>query len=215
MPPGGIARGRDLAFAERLPTPYDADEAVAKQCLRPQLRPRRFLHHAGFQIDRAVAKRCAVLVRLGHEAQPHAGRFFRDARDQRRSEILDEAFAGAQRENADERRLSRPEDRFALPHELPHPLAQFQRAWCRHQAAPRPHQKRIARGFPQARERAAHRGWAQPQLLRGARDATFREQDIEHDQQIEIGRGHERRLERHRASNACIKCDCCMFRHVM
>jgi hypothetical protein len=56
--------------------------------------------HAGLQVDDAVAQRRAVLVGLLHEAQAHAGRLGADAREQRRPEVLDEAFAGAQREGA-------------------------------------------------------------------------------------------------------------------
>ncbi len=94
MPAGRIARGRDLAPAQRVPLSHDADEAVAEQGLRPHLRTHRLAHDARFQIDGAIAKRRAVLVRLGHEAQPHAGRLPAGAGNEVRSEILHEAFAG-------------------------------------------------------------------------------------------------------------------------
>ena len=111
VPAGRIAGGRDLALAQRVPRSHDADEAVPEQGLRAHLRTGRLPHDAGFQIDGPVAKRRAVLVRLLHEAQPHAGRFLADASDEVRPEVLDEAFAGPQRERSDELlrgRASRP-----------------------------------------------------------------------------------------------------------
>jgi hypothetical protein len=78
----------------------DANEAVSEQCLRAHLRGRRLHDNAGFQIDRPVAKWCAVFVWLLHEAQPHTGRLFADASKEVRSEVLDKAFAGPQREGA-------------------------------------------------------------------------------------------------------------------
>ena len=78
-----------------------------------------FADDAGFQIDGPVAKRRAVLVRLLHEAQPHAGRFLADARNEVRSEVLHKAFAGPQRERSDElfevELLGGAQNRFCRP----------------------------------------------------------------------------------------------------
>jgi len=53
-------------------------------------------------IDGRVAKGRAVFVWLLHEAQPHAGSLPADASNEVRSEVLDKAIAGAQRERSDE-----------------------------------------------------------------------------------------------------------------
>jgi hypothetical protein len=55
-----------------------------------------------FQIDGPVAKGRAVFVWLLHEAQSHAGSFSADASNEIRSEVLDKAVAGPQRERPDE-----------------------------------------------------------------------------------------------------------------
>ena len=142
----------------------------------------------------AVAQRRAVLVGLLHEAQPHAGRFRADARDEIRPEILDEAFAGPQRERPDElpevELLGGAQHRLAVLHELADPLAQLERPRRGNETAPGPDQQRIARRLAQPRQRPAHRRRAEPQPLGGARDAAFREQHIERDEQVEIGCRH-------------------------
>src|SRR5262249_21213091 len=169
-------------------------ETVAEQGLRAHLRPRRLPHHAGLQVDDAVAQRRAVLVGLLHEAQPHAGSFFRDAGNEARSKILHETFAGPQRERAGKRSevelLGRTQRRFSVQHELADLFAQRERPAGRHQTASGPDQQRIARGLAQARQRPAHGRGAQPQPSGRARDAAFLEQHIEGDQQVEIGRRH-------------------------
>ena len=136
----------------------------------------------------------AVLVRLLHEAQPHAGRLPADAGDQVRAEILDEAFAGPQREGADElfeiELLDRAQHRLRVLHELADPLAELERAGRGNQAAPGPDQQRIARRLAQPRQGPAHRRRAEPQPPGRARDAAFGEQHVEGDQQVEIGSRH-------------------------
>jgi hypothetical protein len=72
------------------------------KAVRPHLRTDRLPHDAGFQIDRPVAQWRAVLVRLLHEAQPHAGSVLADAGNEVRSEVLDKAFAGPQGEGSDQ-----------------------------------------------------------------------------------------------------------------
>jgi len=98
-----------------VPFAHDSDETIPEQAVRPHLGARRLPHDAGLQIDGAVAKRCAFLVRFQDEAQPHAGSLCRDAGDELRSEVLDEALARAKRERPDELRevdlLDGPENR--------------------------------------------------------------------------------------------------------
>ncbi len=119
---GRITDGRDLASTQRVSCSHDADEPVSEQSLRAHLRTCPLSYDTGFQIDDPVAKRRAVFVCLLHEAQPHAGRSFAGASDQVRSEVLHEAFAGPQRERADElseiEDLDRAQSRFSIPHEL-------------------------------------------------------------------------------------------------
>ncbi|MNV90154.1 hypothetical protein D3C71_1845080 [compost metagenome] len=86
--------------------------------------------------------------------------------------------------------LRRTQHRFHVTHQHADPVAQFQRPGCGDQAAPGAHQQRVARGFPQARQRAAHGRGAEAQAPGGARHAAFRKQRIQGDQQIEVGRGH-------------------------
>jgi len=50
----------------------DADEAVAKEHLHANLRP-RLAEHANVQVKQALALRTNVLVGLGREAQANAG----------------------------------------------------------------------------------------------------------------------------------------------
>ena len=95
------AAGGGTAFLA-LARAHHANETVAEQCLRTHLRTRCLPHNAGFEIDGAVAKWRAVLIRLRHETQPHAGSFLADARNEVRSEVLHKAFAGPQREGSDE-----------------------------------------------------------------------------------------------------------------
>jgi hypothetical protein len=89
-------------LAQLVPHSHHANETVPEQCLHTHLRTRRLPHNASFEIDRAVAKRRAVLVWLLHEAQPHAGSFLADASNEVGPEILHEAFAGPQRERSDQ-----------------------------------------------------------------------------------------------------------------
>src|SRR6185295_3301634 len=102
VPAVRITGRSDLAFAQRVPRSHDADETIPEQCVGANLRTRRLPDHAGFQIDGPVAKRRALLVGFLHEAEPHAGSLLGGARDEIRSEVLDEAFAGTERERPDE-----------------------------------------------------------------------------------------------------------------
>jgi hypothetical protein len=117
-----------------------------------------------------------------------------DACDEVRSEALDEAFAGAQREGSHQplevERLGRAQHRCSVLHELTDPPAQRERPGRRDETASGPDQQRIARRRTQSRQRPAHRRRAEPQPLRRARHAAFRKQHIEGDQQIEIGCRH-------------------------
>ena len=79
MPAGRISGRRDLALAQRVPLPHDADEAIAEQCLRTQFRTGGLADDAGFQVDGPVTQGRAIPVRLWREAEPHAGRFLADA----------------------------------------------------------------------------------------------------------------------------------------
>ena len=81
------------------------------------------------------------------------------------------------------------QDRLGVLHELGHPLAQLERPRRRHQAAPGPHQQRVAGRLAQARQRAAHGGGAQPEPAGRARDAALVEQDVEGREQVEVGAG--------------------------
>src|SRR5712675_2106393 len=221
VPAGCITGGRHLAPAERVPPSHDADETVEEQALRTHLRAGRLSHDAGFEIDGRVAQRRAVLVRLLHEAQPHAGSLPADAGDQAAAEALHKAFAGPQGERPDQptevELFGRAQDRVSVLHEPTDSLAQRERAGCGDEAASGPDQERIARGLAQSRQRPAHRRRAEPQPLGCARHAAFREQHIEGDQQVEIGGRHPSTLapfDRDVAPDARIKCKPCAFRHV-
>ena len=150
MPAGGITGGGNLAFAQRMPGANDTDETIAEQSLGPHLRTRRLAHHAGFEIDGPVAKRRTVFVELLHEAQAHAGSFPGEASNEVRSEVLHKAFAGAQRERADQvfeiELLRRAQHRFCVLHQLTDPSAEFERSRGGDQAASAPDQQRVAGG---------------------------------------------------------------------
>jgi hypothetical protein len=79
----------------------DADKPVPEQGLGAHLRTRLLPHNAGFEIDQAVTKLCAVLIGLAHKPQPHARGLVAHASYEVRSEVLNEAFARAQREGSD------------------------------------------------------------------------------------------------------------------
>ena len=120
VPAGRIAGGRDLALAQRVPRAHDADEAVAEQRLRAHLRTRRLARRRRFPDRRCrrAAARCpcpaSARSAAARRAPPAPTRAM-----QVRSEILDEAFAGPQRERADQllevERLGRAQHRFARP----------------------------------------------------------------------------------------------------
>ena len=111
-----------------------------------------------------------------------------------RPEGLHKALTGPQREGPDElaeiEHLGGAENRFRLLNEVADPLAEFERPRGGNQAAPGPDQQGIARRLAQPRQRPAHRRRTEPQPFGGARHAAFRQQDIQGDQQIEIGSRH-------------------------
>src|SRR5579872_831452 len=142
MAPSGIACRRDLAPAQRVAFPYDADKVVAKKCPRTQFRIHRLCDDASLQIDASVAKWSRVAVRLRNETKSHTGRFVSDARNELRSEVFDEAITGSQRERPGEpaeiELFGRAQDRFSILHDLTNPLAEFERARCRDQSTSGP-----------------------------------------------------------------------------
>jgi hypothetical protein len=75
-------------------------------------------------------------------------------------------------------------------HDLADAFTQFQRPRRGDEAASCPHQQRIAGRLAQSRQRAAHRRLTEPQAPGRARNAAFREQHVEGDQQVEIGSRH-------------------------
>src|SRR5690348_2611262 len=110
-----------------MPRPHDADKAVPEQGLGAHFRAGCRSDDTGLQINRSVAERRAVLVRLLHEPQPHAGSLIADPSNEVRSEGLDEALAGPQRKRPHQplevELLGRAKDRFAVLYELPDPSA--------------------------------------------------------------------------------------------
>jgi len=132
VPCGGIARGSDLAFGKRVPGSDDANEAVAKQRLRPHLGTGRLAHDAGFQVDSAIAQRRTILVDLGQEAKSNAGSFGEDAGQELGAEVFDEALAGSQRERAVEFRRAQliggTQRGFRVVDELTDAIAQLERS---------------------------------------------------------------------------------------
>ena len=177
-----------------MPPAHDANEAVPEQRLRTDLRSGRLSHYAGFQIDGPLAKRRVVLVRLLYEVQPHTGCFPAKACNEGRPEVLRKAVAGPQRERSNQffeiERLPGAQNRSCVLDEQADPLAKFDCPGCGNEAAPGPDQQRIAGRRAQSRQRPAHRRRAEAQPLGSARHAAFREQDIEGDEQIEIGGRH-------------------------
>ncbi len=169
-------------------------KTISEQALGTHLRTRRLPDDTRFQIDAPVPKGRAVLVRLGHEAQPHPRRLPADARNESRSEALHETLAGAQRERSDEASevelLGGAQNGFRVVHEPADPLAKLERSGRRNETASGPDQQGIARRLAQPRERPAHRGRAEPQSTGGARDTAFGEQHVQGDEQVEIGHGH-------------------------
>ena len=75
----GVARQCDPASAQGMLHSDDTDTPVPEQALRPDLRTRRRLDNSSLEIDAALAKRRAVLVRLREEPQPNAARLFAHA----------------------------------------------------------------------------------------------------------------------------------------
>ena len=195
VPAGSIAGRSDLTPAKRMPDPHDTNEVVPEQRLRTHLWTHGLPNDACFQVDASVAQWRAVSVWLRHKPQPQAGSFLADASNEIRSEVLDEAFAGPQCERSDEpievEPPGRAQNRLSVLHEPTDPVAEFERAGGGNKAASGPDKKRIARRLAQSRERPAHRRGAEPQPLSCARDATFGEQHIKRDKQIEIGVRHE------------------------
>jgi hypothetical protein len=148
VPTGGISGGCDPASAERVADAHDADEAVPEQELGPHLRAGRRADDSGLQVDAAVAERAAVPVRLGHEAQAHAGSLPARPGDERRPEILHETVARAQGERSGEpleiESPGGPQYRLRLLHQPSDLLSQLQRPRGGNEAASRPDQQRIA-----------------------------------------------------------------------
>lgn len=217
VPAGRVASWRDPAAAQRVPMPHDADKPIPEQRLRPEFGSRPVVDHAGFQIYGPVAKGCAVLVRFLHEIQANAGGVPTDPFEQIRSEILDKTLAGPQREGSDKpREVDGPlwaENRFHVLDQLANLLAEFERPRRGNQTASGPHQERIPCRRPQPRQRPAHGRRTQPQPFGCPCHAAFGKQDIKRDKQVEIGWRHISTIAfRPMASNARIRCNCCVFR---
>jgi len=217
--PGGVTGGRDPALAERMTCSHRANVTIAEQGLHAQFWSGRLFHHTGFQMDNPVAEGRAVFVGLRHKTQSHAGRGRVDARDEFRPEVFHKAFAGPQREGAVElfeiEFLHGTKHRAAIFHELPDPLAEFERAGSGHEIASSPDQQRIAGGLTQSRQRPTHGRRTEPQTSGRACDAAFRQQDIQGDQQVKIGLQHATSVTElcgEMASNARIKCKRRAFR---
>ena len=69
-------------------------------------------------------------------------------------------------------------------------IAKRQRPGCGHQSASGAHEQGIARGLAESRQRATHGGWAQSEPLGCFRNAALRQQDIQSDEQVQIGSRH-------------------------
>src|SRR4249919_645346 len=156
----GVALGCHLSATQWVTLPNHADEPVAEQPLRADLRPHGLARHAGFEVDHAVAQRRAVLVELRNELKVHVGCFRRDAREHRGPEGFDETLRAADGERA-RKRLEvqlqrRAQNGLRIIDDLVDAITQFQRARCRHQPAPSTYQQRVARGIAQPCERATH-----------------------------------------------------------
>jgi hypothetical protein len=85
-----------------------------------------------------------------------------------------------------------PKNGRTILHELANAFAKLESARRRHQATTGAYQQRIAGDLAQARQRPARCRWTESQALRGARDVSFAQQDIEGDEQVEIRTGHGR-----------------------
>ena len=199
---------------------HHTDKSVAKQGLHPHLGAGGRTDHTGFQIHTAVAQRAAVLMRLGHKTQPHAGGLGADTCQQAGTEVFDKPLAGAQGEGALQLlqvdRFDRAQHHGGVLHQLAHLLTQRQRTRCGHQAPARAYQQRVTRRLAQARQRPAHGRRAEPQTPGGACHAAFGEQHVQRDQQVQIGEGHGFTIAEFAggmAFDALIKCKCCAFRH--
>lgn len=191
---GGVAFGRHFAVCERMSRTDDADEVIAKKVLRPDFRTHGRTDDAHFQIDPSVAQQYAFLVGLGDETQPHAGRFFGEARDEFRSEVFNEALTGSQGEGSNEcvqvELFGGTQDFLDFLNEPADPFAEFERAGRGNEVSSGPDQEGIAGRFAQAGQCPAHRGRTEAQPFGRPRDAAFREKNFECDQQIEIGARH-------------------------
>lgn len=76
---------------------HHADESVAEQRLDPDFRP-AFAEDADLQVHVAFTQGANVLVGLGREPKPHAGRLRPQAGEESGSHRFDEAVVGADRE---------------------------------------------------------------------------------------------------------------------
>jgi hypothetical protein len=96
-----------------------------------------------------------------HKAQPHALSFLPDASNESRSEVLNKAFAGPQREHSVElfevELLDGAENGFRVLHEQSDSFAKFERTGGGNEVASGPDQQRIAHRLTQSRQRTAHR----------------------------------------------------------
>ena len=77
---------------------HDANKAIGEQRLCADLWAGGLPHHARFEIDDAIAKRCILFVGFLYEAHLHARSLLADTSDETRAEVLDKAFAGTNRE---------------------------------------------------------------------------------------------------------------------
>ncbi len=192
--PAGITGCSHFAAAQRMPHAHRPDEAVAKQRLCPQLRSSRSPDDSSLQINASLSQRGAIFVWLLQEAQPHPGSLRADARNECWPEVLHKALAGPQREGADQsdevELLSRAENRFGLLHKLGNPFAKFDGPRCGDEAASGSDQERIAHGLTQTGQRAAHGGRAQSKPPGCLRDAAFRKEHIQGEEQVKIGSSH-------------------------
>lgn len=98
MPAGCVTGRGDRQLAQWMPHADDTDETITEQRLRAHLRSRGLSDDARFKIYAAVAQVRIVLVRLQDKPQPHARCLLADARNEIRSEILNEAVLVSERE---------------------------------------------------------------------------------------------------------------------
>ncbi|KAG0957218.1 hypothetical protein G6F31_012515 [Rhizopus arrhizus] len=190
---GGKPFGGDIAVEQRMILARCAQQGRGEQVLHLGFL-RMLAGSADIQVDPALHHRVIVGIAFGHEPQRAAWRVLAEHVPQAAAVAADEHVVGADAEGTfqglDVHLAPFVEHPMGLLDHVAHLLAQFQRAWGRRQAAAGADPPRVAQRVAAPPQGAAHGRRAQIHAPSRSGDAAFVQQDIQGQQQVEIGQGH-------------------------